>query len=182
MAVGDVTGTANAEIVIGSGGGIRNEVRIFDGAANASATTTAPFLLHFFPFAANLRGGANVAVANIDTDSQLEIVVGAGIGGQSQIKTFDTSNLNVPVNTFFGVYTGNGSNAQVRVAAIARVDGSGNLVTDIFTAQGPDGKDQHIRHTSPTGPVTDFLMENGTEFRNGFYLATDINESTSFLC
>jgi hypothetical protein len=182
VAVGDVTGTANAEIVIGSGGGIRNEVRIFDGAANASATTTAAFLLHFFPFAANMRGGANVAVANIDSDSQLEIVVGAGIGGQSQIKTFDTSNLNVPVNTFFGVYTGNGSNAQVRVAAIARVDGSGNLVTDIFAAQGPDGKDQHIRHTSSSGPVTDFLMENGTEFRNGFYLSTDINGITQFLC
>ena len=182
VAVGDVTGTPNAEIIIGSGAGIRNDVRIFDGAANASATTTAPILFRFFPYAANQRGGVNVAVANIDADSQMEIVAAAGIGGQSQIKTFDITDLNVPVNTFFGVYTGNGSNAQVRTAALTRVDGGGNLVTDIFTVQGPDGKSQHIRRTSPAGPVVDFLMETDTEFRNGFYVAGDINAIAPFLC
>src|SRR5262249_17297793 len=106
----------------------------------------------------------------------------AGVGGQSQIKTFDIANLNTPLTTFFGVYTGNGSNAQVRVAALARIDAGGNVVSDIFTAQGPDGKSQLLRHTSPSGPVVDFLMENATEFRNGFYIAGDINAIAPFLC
>ncbi len=52
---------------------------------------------------------------------------------------------------------------------------NGDGLSDISIAQGPDGRSQELRRTPPAGPVVDFLMENDIEFRNGFYIAADIN-------
>jgi hypothetical protein len=87
--------------------------------------------------------------------------------------------LLVPVQQFFAVYTGNGSNAPVRVAA---VDADFNGLSDIYAAQGFDGVSQTLRRAAPGGNFVDFLMENDPEFRNGFYIAADINGIPPFLC
>jgi hypothetical protein len=178
VAAGDVSGDGRAEIVVGSGAGIRDTVRIFDGLTTASTMTPAPPLQEFHPFEANARGGVFVAVGNIDVDPKLEIIVGSGVGGHSQLATYDPASLVAPVNTFLAVYSGSGSNAPVRVAAGSSFAGT----TDILTAQGPDGKSQMLRHTPPAGPLVDFLMENDLEFRNGFFIAMDINAVAAFIC
>ncbi len=67
------------------------------------------------PFDNRQRGGVSVAVANVDADAKLEIVVGSGVGGGSQMAVYDTSNLAAPVSTFLGLYSGSGSNAPIRV-------------------------------------------------------------------
>ncbi len=85
----------------------------------------------------------------------------------------------VPTQQFFAVFTGSGFNAPVRVAA---VDSNGDGLSDIFAAQGFDGKSQKLRRSPPLGAFVDFLMENDPEFHNGFFIAADINGVPPFLC
>jgi hypothetical protein len=179
VAAGDVLGDARAEIIVGSGPGMRDVVRIFDGATTGPLNAQASFLAGFFPFPIGNRGGVNVAVGNLDADAKLEIIAGANVGGQSRVSTFDTANLNVPTQQFFAVYTGSGFNAPVRVAA---VDSNGDGLSDIFAAQGFDGKSQTLRRSPPLGSFVDFLMENDPEFRNGFFIAADASAIAPFLC
>ncbi len=181
VAAGDVEGDASAEIIVGSLTGMRDTVEVFKGDTSAPVTSPAAPLQTILPFANNYRGGVFVGVANIDSDPQMEIVVGAGVDGHSQMATYDLSNLTTPVGTFT-LYAGNGSNAAVRVAAVAEVNGSGALVTTIFVAQGPDGVSQLIRSTAPAGPPVDYLMENDPEFHDGFYIAADVNAIPPFVC
>ncbi|HEY2759848.1 MAG TPA: hypothetical protein VGI75_03875, partial [Pirellulales bacterium] len=93
------------------------------------------------------------------------------------------SNLAAPVNTFFSIFTGSGSNAPVRVAPVAKYDSAGNLLPDLLVAQGPDGKSQKVVHGPLAGPLIDLvMMENDVEFRDGFYIAADINGVAPFIC
>lgn len=70
VAVGDVTGTATAEIVTGAGPGGGPHVRIFkpDGELITNG---------FFPYSVNFQGGVRVAVGNVRTRSRLEEIVTA---------------------------------------------------------------------------------------------------------
>jgi hypothetical protein len=185
VAAGDVAGAdTKAEIVVGSGPGVRDTVLVFNGLTSAPLTAPAPPILPIIlPFDDSFRGGVSVALANIDADAKLELVAGAGTGGHSQVALFDLNGASptLPVASFTA-YTGSGSDAPVRVAALNKVDSGGNLVSDIFVAQGPDGKSQLLRHTSPVGPLVDFLLENDPEFRDGFYIAADINAIAPFIC
>jgi hypothetical protein len=185
VAAGDVAGAdTKAEIVVGSGPGVRDTVLVFNGLTSAPLTAPAPPILPIIlPFDDSFRGGVSVALANIDADAKLELVAGAGTGGHSQVALFDLNGASptLPVASF-AAYTGAGSDAPVRVAALNKVDSGGNLVSDIFVAQGPDGKSQLLRHTSPVGPLVNFLLENDPEFRDGFYIAADINAIAPFIC
>jgi hypothetical protein len=87
--------------------------------------------------------------------------------------TYDLSNLATPVNSFI-LYSGNGSNAPIRVAAITQIDPMGNVTSTIVAAQGPDGKSQELRTMAPGGMPVDFLMENDPEFLDGFFIAASI--------
>ncbi len=174
VAVGNVEGDASAEIIVGSGPAMRDKVLIFKGDTSVPITTVAPPLHTILPFQNNARGGVLVATGNIDADAYLEIVIGAGTGGGSQLATYDITNLTTPVNSFI-LYSGNGANAPLRVAAVTQADPSGNLMSTIITAQGPDGKSQKLRHLAPAGPPVDLLMETDPEFLNGFYVASGFN-------
>ncbi len=179
VAVGDVMGDGRAEIIVGSGPGMRSAVRIYDGNTSGPLNVQAPTLAAFNPFPVGYRGGAWVAVGNLDADAKLELIVGAGVGGQGRVSTFDTSNFTTPTQQFFGVFTGSGFNAPVHVAT---ADSNGDGLSDIFAAQGLDGKSQKIRRAPPLGAFVDLLMDSDPEFRNGFYIGADINSVAPFLC
>ncbi|MCC7083810.1 MAG: hypothetical protein IT427_02255 [Pirellulales bacterium] len=177
IALGDVRSDAKAEIIVGSGAGRRAEVRIFDGLTNGSANTPASYIRRFLPFDSHQRGGVWVAAANIDGGAKFELLVGAGVGGHSQVATYDFSNLSTPIATF-QPFSGNGSNAPLRVAA-ADINSDGK--SELFVAQGPDGRSQTLRRGPPAGPLVDFLMENDPEFHDGFFIAADLH-AEAFLC
>jgi hypothetical protein len=184
VAAGDVLGTGTAEIIVGSGSGMRATVRVFDGLTNSGLTTPAASVGQILPFATTFRGGVSVAVANLNADANFEIVVGAGVGGGSQLAVYDSTNFGTPTATPAAPYSGTnsavGPNAPLRIAALS-ADLNGDGVNDLFVAQGPDGRSQKIRRVPLAGAAVDFLMENAAEFRNGFYLATDVL-GTSFRC
>lgn len=95
VAVGDLDGDVVSEIVVAAGMGGGPQIRIFDGKGNV--------LRQSFAFEKNFRGGANVAVGNIDSDAEAEIIVGAGPGRAAEVKTFTFKNGELSQETNFSL-------------------------------------------------------------------------------
>lgn len=75
----------NGKIVIGTGIGKESVVQIYD--------FDLKLLKEWFAFERNFKGGANVAVGDVDGDAAPEIVVGAGKGKKPLIRIFDQSGV-----------------------------------------------------------------------------------------
>ena len=80
VAVGDIDSDGFLEIVTAAGDGGGPQVRIFshNGAVENQ----------FFAFEKEFRGGANIAVGNIDDDSDIEIIAGSGQGREAEVRVF----------------------------------------------------------------------------------------------
>ena len=81
VAVGDIDGDGQAEIVTGAGRGGGPHVRVFDSQSRVK--------LQFMAYDKDFRGGVNVAVGDIDGDGQAEIITGPGPGADPQVRVFD---------------------------------------------------------------------------------------------
>ncbi|MBI2551955.1 FG-GAP repeat protein [Candidatus Uhrbacteria bacterium] len=92
--------------------------------------------LSFFPFGPNYRGGANVAVGDLNKDGFSEIVVGAGPGGGPQVRIFNGEGKLLSGGFFAYDPRFRGG---VRVAA-GDTDGDGSA--EIITGPGPGGGPQ----------------------------------------
>jgi hypothetical protein len=83
VASGDVNGDGRPEIVVGAGaGGAGGHVKAFSSVNNA-------VLDSFFAFETNFLGGANVSVADFNSDGRYEIGVAPGPGRASEVRGFD---------------------------------------------------------------------------------------------
>ena len=89
VAIGDVVGDARSDIVVVPGRG-QAQVRVFE---NVSAGGADPFAdapaRQFLAFAGSFRGGASVALADMNADGKDEIVVGSGSGMRATVNVFD---------------------------------------------------------------------------------------------
>jgi hypothetical protein len=87
VAVGDLNGDGQAEIITGAGPGGGPHIRIFDSHGKVIG--------QFFAYDKNFRGGVNVAVGDLNGDGQAEIITGAGPGGGPHIRIFDAENREI---------------------------------------------------------------------------------------
>jgi hypothetical protein len=81
VAAGDVNGDGRADVVTSPGAGLPPRVRVYDGAAVAAGTPSAPVVDLLFGRASE-RGGARVSVKPADDDHLAELVVGSGNRGR----------------------------------------------------------------------------------------------------
>ena len=81
IAVGDVDGNGNLEIITGAGPGGGPHVRVFSRLGRV--------LYEFFAYAPAFRGGVSVASGDVDGDGQDEIITGAGPGGGPHVRIFN---------------------------------------------------------------------------------------------
>lgn len=130
VAVGNVVGDANLEIVVGAGSGSAPEVRVFDLHGNLVTKG-------FNPYDRSYRTGVSVAVGNTTGDDIDEIITGPGTGRVPEVKIFDYTGKQL------GKWTvGDGrSRSGVRVGANdTDYDGLAEIITfttDVFTS-GPN--------------------------------------------
>jgi hypothetical protein len=90
VAAGDVSGDGFAEVIFGGGPGGGPRVLALDGQrilANAATAINQP-VANFFAFDATQRGGVHAAVAELDTDARLDLVIGSGDDAAPSVRTY----------------------------------------------------------------------------------------------
>jgi len=87
VSAGDLDRNGSAEIIVGSGVGMKPEVKVF----NADGTLVKSFSV----FGGTFKGGVKVAVADFEGDGFPEIIVGAATGGVSQISVYREDGYNL---------------------------------------------------------------------------------------
>jgi sugar lactone lactonase YvrE len=135
------TPDGKAEIVVGTGAGVKATVTVFD-----VSTGTARPVRSFFPFTqvnTNFKGGVSLEVAKVNADPVPDIIVGMGVNGTSRIEvyTWNSGSLDPPV-AIPNAFLGPSYRAPVDVAAI--MDSNGFAET-IVAVQGPGASTQQIR-------------------------------------
>lgn len=123
VAVADLDGNGQAEIITGAGPGGGPHVRIFDHRGNLKG--------QFFAADLNFRGGVNVAAGSVDGRAGAKIVIGLGPGSDPAVKIFDhKSNLLSAFLAYEKDFRGG-----VRVA-VANIDGRVDRKDEIIVAPG----------------------------------------------
>jgi len=161
---GDENFDGRAEILVGSGSGMRATVRTFE--FGESTITQVRETLHFAP---DFKGGiASLAVGHANAnDRTLDLFVSAGNRGGSLVEVRDGKDNSLLAS--FAAYTG--TNAQAPVRIVIRDTNGDGVVDDIWTAQGSDGKSREIRRFRPTGVQVDAVLEEDIDFRGEYFLA-----------
>ena len=86
LAVGDLNGDGKAEVVVGAGAGGAPRVRVFDP---TTWTTLNGPLGDFYAFDAGQRGGVKVAVGDINSDGQRDLITAPAAGNIGAARLFD---------------------------------------------------------------------------------------------
>lgn len=149
VAVGDLNGDGNAEIITGPGPGGAPQVKVFNGGGQE--------LNSFFPFNQSFPGGVNVAAGDLNGDRNAEIVTGPGPGGASQVKVFNGSGQEL--NSFFAFEQSLPGGLNV---AVGDVNGDGK--SDIITSAGPGSTPQLKAFNGMSGEEYKSEFLGGIEF------------------
>lgn len=124
LASGDVDGDGKDEIVIGSGSGRKNEVRIYEADGK--------FIKSFRPFVDEYQDGVRVAVGDLDGDKKEDIVVAPNFGIEPRVIIYNEKGEKKKEALAFGQEFRGG----VRLA-IGDLDRDGK--NDLVVASGPGG-------------------------------------------
>jgi uncharacterized repeat protein (TIGR01451 family) len=133
----------NAEIVVGTGAGIKATVAVFE-----LSGATPRQVRSFFPFTqinTNFKGGVSLEVAKVNADPIPDIIVGMGVNGTSRIEvwTWNTANATLSLaGAIPNAFLGSSYRAPVDVAAL--MDSNGFAET-IVAVQGPGAGTQQVR-------------------------------------
>ena len=180
LAVGDVDGDGKAELAVSPDQGGGGRVQIFT-VANGTLTLRDNFFGIDDP---NFRGGARVALGDVDGDSRLDLIVGAGFGGGPRVAIFDGATLlqNVAnptrvVGDFFA-FPGPDATTLRNGVFVAAGDIDGDGFAELVFGGGPGGGPRVfglsgaiVTQSSPTAaqanPIVNFFAANDSSSRGG---------------
>jgi len=140
------TPDGKAEIIVGSGAGMKATVEVFDVRHMTTLTPTvqATPVASFTPISTaskSFEGGVSLGVANLSANSIPDIVVGAGADGRSLVDIWAWNTANATLSSLsgssgFAAFTGPSYNSAVQVATLTNSAGVANA---ILAVQGPGG-------------------------------------------
>jgi uncharacterized repeat protein (TIGR01451 family) len=145
-----------AEIVVGTNAGTRAQVRIYD-----ASTATPRLVKTILPFASTFQGGVTLSTGRYNFDAIDDVMIGAGVGGNSAVEVYDGANwaLRKKIDAFaaFGR-----PNAAV-FAAMLDLDGDGRA-DDVYGVQGRNatGGSNGVRRWNRITTATNVLPETTT--------------------
>lgn len=164
VATGDVDGDREEEIVVAPGVGGGPQIRVFDQRGR--------FEKDFYAYAAQFRGGVNLAVGDVDGDGIAEIITAPMGAGGPNIRIFGyRAGSYQPTTENFMAYA-SGFRGGVSVAA-GDLDGDGKdeIVTAPLKNGGPQLRVFGFR-AGKFQPVIQGLMAYAPSFRGGVTVAT----------
>jgi hypothetical protein len=175
VATGDVTGDGVEDLITGAGPGGGPHVRVFDGAAllsSGSAVQVPGPIGSFFAYAAEFRGGVNVAAGDVNGDGRADVITGAGMGGGPHVIAYDAV-TGARLASFFA-YDPNFSGGVSVAAGDITGDGRAEIITGAGAGGGPHVKAFNVATGAPI-VVREFFAYDAA-FRGGVYVAAgDLN-------
>ncbi|MFA5052405.1 MAG: VCBS repeat-containing protein, partial [Patescibacteria group bacterium] len=168
VAYGDVNGDGENEIVVVPGKGFGPMVRVFN--------LQGQLLNQFFVFAASLRSGVNLTVADVDGDGTSDIIVAPMDGAGPQVRVFDGSGH---VKSQFMAYATSFRGGVNLTTGDINGDGALEIITAPMKMSAP-----HIRTFTYTGTVVSQFFAYATTIRGGYHITTgdvDNNGSTDIV-
>ncbi|OWK41894.1 hypothetical protein FRUB_03972 [Fimbriiglobus ruber] len=174
-----------ADIAVGTGPGVPNEVTILDGKTGAVITT-------FQPFEASFTGGIFVAAGDVTGDGIPDLIVTPDQTGGPVVAVYDGTKLveglasgqangqPAQINRFFGIQDPNFRGGARAAAGDINGDGVADIVVSAGFSGGPriagfDGKSVASGTATPTKLFADFFAFEPS-LTNGAYVAVgDIN-------
>lgn len=155
LTMADFTADSKDEIVVGTGKGASNLVRIFDGQGIMR--------YQFVPYELSYTGGINLAAGDVDNDGQPEVIVSPQGSARLPVRVFDKfGHKKAEFYPYPGVFRG-GVNLAVG-------DANGDDKLDILTAPGAGGGPQ-VKVFTYKGKLVKQFLAYAKNFRGGVNLA-----------
>ncbi|MFL5330842.1 MAG: FG-GAP-like repeat-containing protein [Gemmataceae bacterium] len=148
VAIGDVNGDGQDDVIVGAGFGGGPHVRIYDGTGFVTGATP-QIIREFFAYSAAFHGGVNVASADVDGDGKAEVITGAGPTGGPHVRVFSGATGAV-LGEFFAYSAGFLGGVNV-AAGVLTSGGPVELVTGAGAGGGP-----HVRVFAPLTGIERF--------------------------
>ena len=155
IAVGDIDGDGQAEIVTGPGPGRLPEVKVFD--------SDGTMINKFLAYGEGFFGGVKVAVGDVDRDGEADIITGAGAGGGPHVRIFK-ANGNL-IDQFFA-YNQNFKGGVNVAAADVHGDGQAEVIVSVEENSFPT-----VRIFSYRGTMLGTFFADEPNFLKGIYVA-----------
>jgi hypothetical protein len=168
VAMGDVDGDGQADVIVGAGRNGAPRVIVYDGAELLQGHAVA--LADFFAFDPAFRGGVFVAAGKLEAGAGLQVVVGAGAGGGSEVRVFRiaggaATQIGGPLGSFFAYDPAFRGGVRVAAANFAGPSGLDQVVTGTGHRGGP-----HVQIFSADGTSCGFMAYDSA-FIHGVYVA-----------
>ena len=170
VATADVNGDGTLDVIVGSGPGRANEVRVYDG------LDASKILITVNPFEVSFTGGVFVAAADFDGDGKSEIIITPDQGGGARVKVLNGNTAAVGTATTFADFFGIDDDAfrggaRAGAGDITK-DGTPDLIVSAGFGGGPRiaGYDGKSLVGTPRKIFADFFAFEET-LRNGAFVA-----------
>ena len=184
LAAGDFNGDGKADVVASAdvGGGPR--VRVFNAAQFQAGADPAQgkLLADFFAIEdSKFRGGARVAVGDIDRNGRVDLIVAAGQGGGPRVAIFDGGSIapgQTPRKLVADFYVFEPQLRNGATVAVGDVNGDG--YDDLIAGAGPGGAprvtvfsgfDVATNRGSQSGRIADYYVAGDSDSRGGTVVA-----------
>ncbi len=158
VAVGDVTGDGQPDIITAAGPGGGPLVKVFNLQGKLEE--------QFYAYTPTFTGGVSIAVGDTLTAGQANIITGAGSGGSPLVKVFNGSTGATLAS--FDAYDNNFRGG----VSVAAADLTGTGIAEIITGAGPSGG-PHVRVFGGSGGLRSQFFAFDAAYSGGISVSAD---------